>query len=70
MIKVLIVEDEIITAMSLKKDLEGMGYKVCSFAPSGKKAIKIVENENPDVVLIDVNLKGGMDGIEAARDIH
>ena len=68
--KVLIVEDEIITAMYLRNVLKGMGYKICSFAVSGEKAIKIVENEHPDVVLMDVKLRGKMDGIEAAREIR
>ncbi len=67
--KILIVEDEILVAMDLKNDLEGMGYEVCSFATSGQKAIQVVENEHPDVILMDVILRGGMDGIEAAREI-
>ena len=68
--KILIVEDEIIVAMDLKNDLEGMGYEVCSFATSGQKAIEVAENEHPDVILMDVKLRGGMDGIEAAREIR
>ncbi len=69
-VKVLIVEDEIITAMALKEDLKKLGYKICSIATSGKKAIEIVEKEQPDVVLMDVRLRGEMDGVEAAKEIR
>jgi CheY-like chemotaxis protein len=70
MTKVLIAEDEIITAMAMKNDLEDMGYEVCSFATSGQKAIQIAENEHPNVILMDVKFGGGMDGIEAASEIR
>ena len=57
--KILIVEDEIFTAEALRLDLEQMGYEVCSLVSSGEKAIQIATNEKPDVVLMDVRLKGG-----------
>ncbi len=68
--KVLIVEDEIITATALRNELQGLGYSICSLSTSGEKAIKTAEHEHPDVALMDVNLGGGMDGFEAAREIH
>lgn len=69
-VKVLIVEDEIITAMALKEDLERLGFEVCSIITSAKKAIEMVEKEQPDVVLMDVRLRGEMDGVEAAKEIR
>jgi CheY-like chemotaxis protein len=68
--KVLIVEDEIITAAALRNALQEMGFSVCSLATSGEKAIKTAEHELPDIVLMNIKLSGGMDGFEAAREIH
>ena len=68
--KVLIVEDDIIAAMDLKNYLEGMEYEVCTYSTSRHKAIKVAENEKPDVTLIDVRFRGRMDDIETAREIQ
>lgn len=68
--KVLIVEDEIIIAMDLRHKLQSLGYSICSFATSGEKAIETVEREKPDVVLMDIKLRGEMDGFEAAKLIR
>ncbi len=68
--KVLIVEDEIITAAALRNELQDLGYSVCSLATSGEKAIKTAEQEKPDVVLMDIKLKGEIYGFETAREIH
>ena len=68
--KVMIVEDEIIIAVDLRNELQNLGYSICSFASSAEKAIKTAEQEKPDVVLMDIRLKGEMDGFEAAREIH
>ena len=68
--KILVVEDEFIVAFELKVALEGMGYTVCGMVSSGEDAIESVEREKPDCVLMDVSLKGAMDGIEAARHIR
>jgi len=68
--KILVVEDEFIVAFELKAALEGMGYTVCGMVSSGEDAIEFVERETPDCVLMDVSLKGAMDGIEAARHIR
>ena len=67
---VLIVEDEFIVAFELKAALERLGYRVCGIASSGQAAIDYAERESPDCVLMDVSLKGEMDGIEAARHIR
>lgn len=68
-IKILIVEDEILTAEALRMDLQDMGYEVCSLAPTGEKAIQITMNEKPDIVLMDVRLRGESTGFEAAKEI-
>lgn len=68
--RILVVEDEFIVALELKGALEGMGYTVCGMVSSGEDAIEQVERERPDCVLMDVSLKGKMDGIEAARHIR
>ncbi|MCF7921922.1 MAG: response regulator [Candidatus Marinimicrobia bacterium] len=67
--RILLVEDEVITASSLKLGLEKAGFDVCPLATRGSKALKIATEEKPDVVLMDVNLPGGMNGIETAQAI-
>jgi PAS domain S-box-containing protein len=69
-VKTLIVEDEIFVAKDLQMHLEQMGYAVASMVPSGEQAIQEIENEIPDLVLMDIVLQEGMDGIEAAEIIH
>lgn len=68
--KILIVEDEIIVARDLQRTLLQLGYDVPSLATSGKEAIDLVGRHHPDLVLMDIVLRGDMDGIETAREIH
>jgi len=68
-VKILIVEDEMILAMGLKMKLEDFGYLVTDLAPSGLQAIESVEKEQPDLILMDIVLKGDMDGIDTAKSI-
>jgi DNA-binding LytR/AlgR family response regulator len=63
------VEDEILVATDIEESLESLGYTVQGIADTGLKAIQAVEKELPDLVLMDINLKGEMTGIEAARTI-
>lgn len=67
--KILIVEDEGLTAMELQRKLKMAGYDVPTFAFSGKEAIKKAEEIKPDLVLMDIFLKGQIDGIDAAEEI-
>jgi len=67
--KVLVVEDQNIVALNLRNRLKNMGYTVPTIAISGEEAIRKTELANPDLVLMDIMLKGDMDGIEAARII-
>ncbi|MBC8550420.1 MAG: response regulator [Candidatus Brocadiales bacterium] len=69
-VKTLIVEDEVIVARDLQRSLEKMGHPVASMVPSGEQAIEKIENEVPDLVLMDIELQDGMDGIETAELIH
>ncbi len=66
----LVVEDESIVAMDIKHRAEGLGYRVVGIAASGEDAIKLAREEKPDLVLMDIVLKGEMDGIEAAEVIR
>ncbi len=67
--RILIVEDEHIVAMGIKRMLKGLGYTVTGIASSGDDAIGKAESTFPDLVLMDVMLKGDMDGVEAAKEI-
>lgn len=67
--KILIVEDEKITAMDLKFKLEDLNYEICGMAVNGVDAINLANNEKPDLVLMDITLKGEMNGINAAKSI-
>ncbi len=67
--RIMIVEDEIITAMALKQSLEDDGYEVCPLITSGKDALEKAESERPDIVLMDINILGKMDGVETAEKI-
>ncbi len=67
--KILIVEDEAIIALDLKMELGGLGYEVIGTADNGLDAINMAKEHLPDVVLMDIKLKGTIDGIEAAEII-
>ena len=67
--KIMIVEDEEIVAADIQTSIEKMGYAVCAMASSGMEAIKKAGLTRPDLILMDIVLKGSMDGIEAATRI-
>jgi len=68
--RILIVEDEVITALDIKKSLISLGVESVSIVDRGKDAILKVNEFKPDLILMDIILKGKMDGIEAAGEIH
>ena len=68
--RVLIVEDEVIIAREIRMILERLGYEVTSISNSGEQAVERADREQPDIILMDINLKGPMDGIEAAAIIR
>ncbi len=65
-IRIMIVEDESITAMGLEKRLRKQGYDVVGVVASGEEAVRTAEATSPDLVLMDIMLEGEMDGVEAA----
>ena len=68
--QIVVVEDESIVAEHIRRSLQKLGYSVSAVANTGEKAIKCVEENNPDLVLMDIVLQGEMDGIETARKIR
>lgn len=69
-IKILVVEDEFIIAMEIQDRLENLGYEVIDLVPSGEEAIELIAEEEPDLVLMDIILRGKIDGVEAVREIR
>jgi two-component system, response regulator PdtaR len=68
--RVLIVEDETIIAMDLKMLVTEFGHEVCATAASAAEAIAHAALHGLDVVLMDIRLKGGSSGIDAARELY
>jgi len=69
-ISVLIVEDEEFFASEVQDILNKLGYDVSGIASTGEDAVKMTEETHPDLVLMDIVLKGEMDGVTAAEQIH
>jgi PAS domain S-box-containing protein len=67
--KILVVEDEGLTAMEIQRKLKTWGYDVPSFAFSRKEAVQKAKEIKPDLILMDIMLKGKGDGIDAAQEI-
>jgi diguanylate cyclase (GGDEF)-like protein/PAS domain S-box-containing protein len=67
---ILIVEDELIVALDLQKRLIGAGYTVAGHAASGEQAINLAQKARPDLILMDIKIKGPIDGIETAERIR
>ncbi|MFN6539301.1 MAG: response regulator [Nostoc sp. EkiNYC01] len=68
-VRVLIVEDEYILAINLQESLESLGYIVSDIADSAEGAIARATKLRPNLILMDIRLRGGMDGIQAAEQI-
>jgi len=69
-LRVLIVEDEVIIASDLAYTLNSMGYSVTGAVRSGEAALESVAKNPPDLVMMDINIDGKLDGIETADEIH
>jgi DNA-binding LytR/AlgR family response regulator len=65
--KILIVEDEMIIAANISLQLTSLGYEVTGIMPRGEDALLHIEDNEPDILLLDINLKGKLDGIETAE---
>ena len=68
--KILIVEDNVIVAMEIQARLVQAGYSVTGIAATGEAAIRQARARRPDLLLMDITLKGAMDGIEAVTRIQ
>lgn len=68
-IQILIVEDEFTIALDIESRLESMGYHVVGIADSYDDAMSLAQKEKPNLILMDINIKGQRTGIDAARDI-
>ncbi len=68
--KILVVEDEFITGTEIKKRLQNMGYDVPKVVATGEDAIRLAGEFHPDIVVMDITLKGEMNGITAAEEIR
>ncbi|GEM_PF-1591914 len=68
--KIIIVEDETVIALEIETHLENIGYEIASHVTHGEKVQEEVKKYHPDLVLMDINLKGHMNGIEAAHQIR
>jgi PAS domain S-box-containing protein len=68
--RILLVEDEVIIAMELENKLKKIGYAVTSVVSSGEAALEKAGVDRPDLILMDIRIKGEMDGIETAEAIR
>ncbi len=68
--RLLIVDDDLLIAGLIRKRLDAMGYCVIDAVPSGEEAVATASATRPDLVLMDIGLKGEMDGVEAAEKIR
>ena len=67
---ILIVEDDIIVANNLRDRLAGLGHAVCGITASGREAIERTAESQPDLILMDIKLRGEMDGVACAQEIR
>ena len=68
--RILVVEDEGIVALDIQGKLESMGYQVPCIVSSAEEAIGAATRLHPDLVLMDIQLEGELDGINAAEKIN
>ncbi|MGH9502428.1 MAG: response regulator [Terriglobales bacterium] len=68
--RALIVEDEILVAEELRERLSSLGFSIIAAVDSAEESIAIAITERPDLILMDIRLKGEKDGVHAAEEIH
>lgn len=66
-IKILIVEDEMIIAANISLQLSTLGYEVTGIIPRGEEALITIKQNQPDILLMDITLKGALDGIQTVQ---
>lgn len=68
--RILIVEDEQVVAMDLEMQLLSFGYEISGIANTGQEALRLADATRPDLVLMDVHLRGALDGIATAQEVQ
>ena len=68
--KILIVEDEPVVAEDIRVTIEQAGYEFCGIAPSVNRALELVKQQKPSLVLVDIFLKGNLSGLDLAFDLN
>ena len=68
--KILIVEDEAIIAMALAAELEDAGFEILDISPTGEEALELLKQQPADLVILDVKLGNGMDGLDTLLEIR
>ena len=68
--KIMIVEDETLVAKDIEASLTSLGYTVCRAVSSGEDALAFIAQDRPDLILMDIMLKGNLDGIETANRVR
>lgn len=68
--KILIIEDETIISFGYRLQLERMGFEVIGTARSSEEAEELLRDERPDLIIMDIYLKGTKNGLELAQEIH
>lgn len=67
--RILIAEDEALVVLDLTAQLQKLGYRIVGSAASGEETIKLALELSPDIILIDIRLKGRISGLQAAAEI-
>lgn len=68
--KILIVEDETIVALDIKRRLEKLGYRVTGLAAKARQVFELIDTEQPDIILMDIHLNDTLDGIDVANLVN
>lgn len=69
-IKILLVEDDLIIATDISMQLQQLGYAVTGILPRGEDVLSHIEQNAPDIVIMDVHLKGELDGVQTAQLVY
>ena len=69
-VKILVVEDDMIIAADISLNLTNFGFEVTGILPKGEATFEHIEQDRPDLILMDVSLKGELDGVETAKKVH
>ena len=68
--RIMVVEDEAVISLEIQDRLTKMGHSICGTAASGEEALSVATAKCPDLILMDINLRGDVDGVQTAQQIH